>query len=53
MSVVVAGEPSESGVAHKGEQNDRQDALKGQIVFTNINFYILFLDQITGSDSDK
>ena len=53
MSVVVAGEPSESGVAHKGEQNDRQDALKGQIVFTNINFYIIFLDQITGSDSDK
>ena len=37
MSVVVAGEPSESGVAHKGEQNDRQDALKVDIVFMNVN----------------
>ena len=36
MSVVVAGEPSESGVAHKGEQNDRQNALKVEIVCMNV-----------------
>ena len=36
MSVVVAGEPSESGVAHKGEQEEGQDALKVDIVFMNV-----------------
>ena len=40
MSVVVAGEPSESGVAHKGEQNDRQDALKRKEKFIILYDYI-------------